>query len=117
MRRHTKMLCLLAYKYSSIIYILHPFIMTIIMNEYFVRRWGQSFQKTVGVNRTIFSGSKVIFPTVTHLYYSRSKKDHFYRDDETGTYENKSVTYNDMICIFVNKQVNKIVNKFYEICL
>lgn len=73
-------------------------------SEYFKGGWDQSYERTVGRNRTLHSGSKVIFPIVMQLYYSSSRDDRFCRDAHTGTYSKKTVIYSDMLRIFVNKQ-------------
>ncbi|XP_065903672.1 uncharacterized protein [Dysidea avara] len=71
---------------------------------YFERGWDQSFDRAVGRNRTIYSGSKVIYPIVMYLYHTSSKDGRFCRDVHTCTYSKKSVAYNDMLRIFVNKK-------------
>jgi len=62
-------------------------------SEYFKGGWDQSYERTVGRNRTLHSGSKVIFPIVMQLYYSSSRDDRFCRDAHTGTYSKKTVIY------------------------
>ena len=73
-------------------------------SEYFERGWDHSYQKREGIARTVISGSVVIFPIVTHLYRTNSRKGRFCKNESNGTYSKKPMIYNEMLRIFVNKQ-------------
>jgi len=70
--------------------------------EFFHEGWDDSSESDVGVAKTIFSGRKVLYPILTHLYVHSTKKDRFYK--HTNSYHNKPLVYVDMLRIFVTVQ-------------
>ena len=65
--------------------------------------WDNAYEQNVGVVRTIYSGSKVLYPILTHPYLGNSKKGIFCKL-AGNKYRAKPVVHLEMLRIFVNVQ-------------
>ena len=63
--------------------------------------WDASYKKHVGHARTLYSGSKILFPIETSLYLSNSSDNNYFKQAD-GTYTQKEVEHVEMVRILVN---------------
>ena len=68
--------------------------------QYFRPGWEASLKKYIGVNRTIYNGSKVVFPILVRPYLTWTKKNRFFKENNCK-FNQKPLIFVEMLRLYI----------------
>ena len=69
--------------------------------QYFQPGWDVSFQEYKGVSRTIYNGSKVVYPVLVRPYLNWTKKNCFFLKENDCNFSHKPLIFVEMLRLYI----------------